>query len=232
MSLRILSAGSTLHGLRACADHAARALGMPITIATDHGHNIRDAILRGTAEADVVLLPADMVDTLAGKSLVGESIALGTVGIGGVVRSGAPVPDVSTTERLRLALLAADAVLLTRAPTGEHLISVIAQLELQDTVAAKLRRFDTATKLNFDLASRDGNALGFGPETEIRAGQGVTWIGEVPPEIQLALSYKAAAMTNATQEADAFLAFLAQPSARAALAASGVRLGPACLTKM
>ena len=33
----ILSAGSTLHGMRACA---AQVTGTPIDVATDHGHNI------------------------------------------------------------------------------------------------------------------------------------------------------------------------------------------------
>ena len=63
--LRVLSAGSTLHGLRACASLAAQAVGGKVAIATDHGHTIRDEVLSGTAQADVVLLPADMIDALA-----------------------------------------------------------------------------------------------------------------------------------------------------------------------
>ena len=225
MPLRILSAGSTLHGLEACADAAAQALGTTLTLATDHGHNIRDGILRGAIDADVVLLPADMVNALAARGLVGESTALGTVAIGGVVRSGATAPDIFTMAKLRLALLSAEAVLLTRAPTGEHLLRVIGKLGLQSAVAEKLVQFDTATKLNLDIATRDGAALGFGPETEIRAGKGVTWIGGVPEGIQIALPYKATVLTGAPEEARGFLSFLQTSEARAAFAASGVRFG-------
>ncbi len=225
MSLRILSAGSTLHGVRDCAALGAQAVGIEIDVVTDHGHNIRDALQRGGTTADVVLLPANMIAVLSAKNLLQESVALGTVGIGGVVRESEHVPQIATMAQLRDALTAADAVLLTNAPTGEHLMGVIAKLGLRDSVAGKLLHFDTSTKLNIALAAGSGNALGFGPETEIRAGKGVRWIGDVPMEIQIALPY-AAAMATGTMQADAarrFLAFLATPAAREAFAKTGVR---------
>lgn len=239
-SLRILSAGSTLHGVRACAALAARtpgvapevALGGAFDVATDHGHNIRDALQRGEAGADVVLLPADMIDALAAKNLLRDSVLLGTVGIGGAVRAGSRAPDIATMDALRAALIAADAVLLTRAPTGDHLLDVIATLGLADVVAAKLERFATSTRLNAALAQRSDNALGFGPETEIRAGQdvagGVVWVGDVPDEIQIALPYAAAMLTRAREiaTARAFLNFLATAPAREAFAKTGVRTEP------
>src|SRR5690242_7902736 len=131
MNLSILSAGSTLHGLRACAPLAAQSLGIELDLATDHGHNIRDAVKRGTVQTDVVLLPADMIAALGDR--LREPVPLGTVGIGGAVRAGARAPDISTMEKLRGALVLADAVLLTRAPTGEHLLDVVALLGLRDT---------------------------------------------------------------------------------------------------
>ena len=223
--LQVLSAGSTLHGARACASLTAQAIAAQIEVATDHGHNIRDSLLRGQAKADVVLLPVDMAAILAAKGLVEDTVSLGTVGIGGVVREGSNVPKIATMDKLRAALIAADTVLLTTGPTGEHLMKVIAKLGLTDQVVAKLLRFDTSTKLNIALAARSDHALGFGPETEIRAGIGVKWIGDVPDEIQVALPY-AAAMVTGTTAVDAarrFLAFLGTEDARAAFAKTGVR---------
>jgi hypothetical protein len=78
---------------------------------------------------------------------------------------------------------AADAVLLTRAPTGDHLVQAIARLGLAEVIADKLRRFDTSTPLNRHLADRaDTAALGFGPVTEIKAwhGKGVAYAGRSP----------------------------------------------------
>lgn len=223
--LRVLSADSTLHGLKACLSSAQQTIGTPIKLATDHGHNIRNAILQGGLNADIVLLPADMISELAANNIVGETVALGSVGIGGVVCAGVTHPAIGTMADLRAALVAADAILLTRAPTGDHLLNVIDQFGLRDVVAQKLLRFHTGTRLNHDLAGRNKNALGFAPETEIRASPGVAYVGDVPDEIQIALPYAAAALTAAASSAAAraFLQFLKTPSARAAFAANGVR---------
>lgn len=225
MPLRILSAGSTLHGARICATLAAPVIGSACDVATDHGHNIRDDLHSGDVNADVILLPADMVVALTVKNVLQDSVSLGTVGIGGVIREGSRAPLIATMPNLRDALIAADAVLLTNAPTGEHLMDTIANLDLRDAVAGKLLRFDTSTKLNIALAARSDNALGFGPETEIRAGKSVTWIGDVPDEIQIALPYAAAIVTGTAQldAARKFLAFLETGQPREAFASTGVR---------
>jgi molybdate transport system substrate-binding protein len=227
--LKILSAGSTLYGLRGCAEMFGRERGIPVQVATDHGHHIHQAALRGETDADVVLLPADMVAALtaAGVADGGTKVAIGTVRIGAAVRADTPVPDVSTVAALRNALLAADAVLLTRAPTGDHLMQAIARLGLAGAIADKLRRFDTSTLLNRHLADRaDTAAIGFGPVTEIKSwrGKGVVYAGSIPDEVQVVLSYGAAVLTR-TQEreqAHALLAFLATPAAREQFLASGV----------
>ena len=223
-TIKILSAGSMLHAMRECAALASPMSAGTIEIATDHGHNIHDALTRGTADADIVLVPADMATALEVAGLVRTAVALGTVGIGGVVRAGSNAPKIGTMPELRKALSDADAVLLTRAPTGNHLMTVITQFGLGDIVAPKLSRFETSTALNIHLAARNNDALGFGPETEIRAGKGVAWIGDVPAEIQIALPYAAVVLTNtkAPDIADAFMRFLATDAARDIFRRSGV----------
>jgi molybdate transport system substrate-binding protein len=227
--LKILSAGSTLYGLRPCAEMFERERGIPIQVATDHGHHIHQAALRGEADADVVLLPADMIAALAAAGVAdgGTKVAIGSVRIGAAVRADAPVPDVSTVAALRNALLAADAVLLTRAPTGNHLMQAIARLGLAEAIADKLRRFDTSTLLNGQLADRaDAAALGFGPVTEIKSwhGKGVVYAGAIPDEVQVVLPYGAAMLrrTQQREQAHTLLAFLATSVARAQFLASGV----------
>jgi molybdate transport system substrate-binding protein len=223
-TIKVLSAGSTLHAMRECAALASPVPAGTIEVFTDHGHNIRDAVTRGTADADIVLIPADMAAALEKAGLVRTTVALGTVGIGGVVRAGSNAPKIGSMPEIRTALADADAVLLTRAPTGNHLMTVIAQFGLGDIVAPKLSRFETSTALNIHLTARSDNALGFGPETEIRAGKGVAWIGDVPAEIQIALPYAAAILTNtkAPAIADAFTRFLATDAARDIFRRSGV----------
>jgi molybdate transport system substrate-binding protein len=223
--LKILSAGSTLYGLRGCAEMFGRERGIPVQVATDHGHHIHQAALRGEADADVVLLPADMTAALAAAGVAddGTKVAIGSVRIGAAVHADAPVPDVSTVAALRNALLAANAVLLTRAPTGDHLMQAIARVGVAEAIADKLQRFDTSTLLNRHLA--DTAAIGFGPVTGIKSwhGKGVVYAGAIPDEMQIVLPYGAAVLRR-TQErelAHALLAFLATSAAREQFLASG-----------
>jgi len=232
--LHVLSAGSTLHGLRPCTAAFTLATAIPVSVATDHAHTIQDEVFRSAVDADVILLPVDMVAALAAAGLVAREpvAALGHVGIGGAVPAAAPPPDISTMEKLSSALLSASGVLLTHAPTGDHLLEVIDRLGLTGAVAGKLRRFGTATQLAAHLATSPPNTIGFAPETEIRGwqhgnpGQGhVTWAGPVPDEIQIALPYAAAMLTTtrAPEAARALLEFLSTAEARNHFQASGVR---------
>jgi molybdate transport system substrate-binding protein len=227
--LKVPSAGSTLYGLRPCAEILARSAGIAVDVATDHGHNIHRAAMRGEADADVVVLPADMIAAIADAGLADKEtvIAIGAVRIGAAVRADALPRDVSTMDALRRTLAAAAAVLLTRAPTGDHLMRTIARLGLAEAVAGKLRRFDTSMLLNRHLAENAGlGAIGFGPATEIKAweGKGVGWAGAIPDEIQVVLPYAAAMLTHtrAHEQARALLGFLATAEARQYFLATGV----------
>ena len=129
-------------------------------------------------------------------------------------------------DALRRAFVSAEAVLLTLAPTGDHLMKVIERFGLTATVAPKLQRFDTATLLNRHLAENGTpGAIGFGPATEILAwrGKGVEWGGPVPDEIQIVLPYSAVMLSGAKAEpAKRLLAFLATAPARKHFTDSGV----------
>ncbi|HWI18927.1 MAG TPA: substrate-binding domain-containing protein [Vicinamibacterales bacterium] len=228
-SLKILSAGSTLYGVKPVAEIFTRETGIPVKVATDHGHNIHKFALEGTTDADVVLVPADWSRELvaAGRTEKDALVDIGAVRIGACVREDAPKPDVSTMDAFKQALTAAQTVLLTNAPTGDHLLKVIERIGLADEVGRKLRRFDTATMLNKHLAANpEPGALGFGPTTEILnwRGKGVALAGTVPNEIQVVLAYQAAMLkrTGAGTECRKFLAFLATPAARKYFHDSGV----------
>ena len=226
--LKVLSAGSTLYGLRPAAAQFSRESGIPVLVATDHGHNIEKFTLAGTADADVVMIPNAMLAKVTAAGMVGsDPVAIGAVRIGAAVRNDAPRPDITTMDALRRSIASANSVLLTLAPTGDHLLQVIERLGLASAVAPKLKRFDTATLLNKHLSENPGpGALGFGPTTEILTwrGKGVTLAGVVPDEIQIVLPYQAAILkrTQANEEARSLLAFLTTPAARKHFLDSGV----------
>jgi molybdate transport system substrate-binding protein len=146
--------------------------------------------------------------------------------MGAAIKAGAPRPDIANMDALRRAFVSADSVLLTLAPTGDHLMKVIERLGIAATVAPKLKRFDTATRLNKHIADNGTDkTLGFGPATEILAwrGKGVDWGGPVPEEIQIVLPYSAVMLGGAQAElSKRFLAFLATAPARKHFTDSGV----------
>ena len=227
--LKVLSAGSTLYGMRPAAETFTRGAGIPVAVATDHGHNIEKFALAGTADADVVVIPTAMMAKLVAADRADKSslVEIGAVRIGAAVHDSATRPDVTRMDTLRAAVLAAKEVLLTNAPTGEHLAQVFARMGIENEVKPKTKRFDTATLLNKYIAEHpQAGALGFGPTTEILTwrGKGVTMAGNLPDEIQIVLPYQAG-MLNRTPSAESarkLLAFLATPPARKHFHDSGV----------
>jgi molybdate transport system substrate-binding protein len=224
--LRVLAAGSAIRALRMLAPACETAIGGALEIATDHGHNILARMSAGENIADVLLLPIAMIDELTAQgALAPPRLALGEVATSAVICEGAPAPGVETLDGLRAALARASVILLTTAPSGEHMLRVIERLGLTREALRKTMRFDKSVQINDWLASaRDLHALGFGPTTEIVGAPGVSHGGLVAEEAQMVLPYGAAS-TQAARDmpaATAFLAFLGGDQARAAFIATGM----------
>jgi molybdate transport system substrate-binding protein len=227
--LKVLSAGSTLYGMRPAAETFTRDAGVPVAVATDHGHNIEKFALSGTADADVVVIPTPMMNKLlaAERADKGSLVDIGAVRIGAAIHDKAARPDVTRMESLRAAVLAAREVLLTNAPTGQHLAQVFARMGIENDVKPKTKRFDTATLLNKYIAEHpDAGALGFGPTTEILTwrSKGVTMASNLPDTIQVVLPYQAGMLSRTLSGGSArqLLTFLATPPARKHFHDSGV----------
>lgn len=227
-SVVIASAGSTLFGARAAVEHLVTVGGSPVSVITDHGHLLFAQASDGTLAADVVMLPSDMIEALsrAGRLFPAERVALGSVNIAAAVCKGSSEVDVRTVERLSRAFMEAREIVLTLAPTGEHMMGVINDLGLMSAVSDKIRRFDKSIEVNAYLASAEYGALAFGPATEIRAwaDRGIQHCAAIPDELQVVLPY-AAAILSATGNSSAaiqFLDYLRSAESRAQFAATGV----------
>ncbi len=227
--LKVLTAGSTLYGMRGAGEAFARASGIPVAVATDHGHSIEKFALIGTTDADVVVIPTAMMAKLVAADRAGKAslIEIGAVRIGAAVHDKAKRPDVTSMDALRAAVVAAKEVLLTNAPTGEHLVKVFVQMGVDAAVNPKTKRFDTATLLNKYIAENPSvEALGFGPTTEILGwrGKGVAMAGTVPDSIHVVLPYQAGALkrTQSAEAAGKLLSFMKTPAALKFFHDSGV----------
>lgn len=225
--LRILSAG------------AAQAVVEPLMAAFRREGNdvaaefgavgaMKARLLEG-APADAIILTAAMIDELIGAGHVraGSRADLGRVGTGVAVRAGTPLPEVRTIETLRGNLLAARKIVCPDpaiATAGKIVMGALERLGIAEQARSKLQFFPNGYAAMKWLAASGGQLeVGITQNTEIKANNGVTYVGPLPDELQMKTTYSAGLCTRATdlETAMSFLARLTGPANRLAREAAG-----------
>ena len=224
--IRVLSAGAVEPGLRAAAGAYTKQSGNEVKITFNTAPEIRKRMEAGET-FDVVIAPPAALDELAAAGkLAADRAALGRVGLGVAVRPGADVPDISSTERLRASVLAADSIVFNRASTGIYLENLFKKMGIYEPILPKTTRYPDAGAVMEHVLKGKGKEIGFGPITEIllQREKGLKLVGPLPADIQNYTSYSAAPMTAATsgELARAFVRYLGGPEAKALLASAGV----------
>jgi molybdate transport system substrate-binding protein len=225
--LKVLSAGAVQPGLNAAAKIFHDRTGDNATVvyspATDLGKRV------GSGEiADIIIASPVVIGDLAksGRVLSDGQVALGRVGVGIVVRDGAPRPDISSMPALKAALLDADAVAYNTASSGAYVEAMLKKLGVFDQIEGRLVRVFDGNAVMRRLVDGKGKEFGFGGITDILLNEenGVRLVGPLPAEIQNYTSYTGALIAAAPNPggAKAFLAYLATPDARALFAANGI----------
>ena len=148
-------------------------------------------------EADVVIMDGHGADMLDQKQMTkpGSRINLAESFIGMVARSGQPKPDISTTEGLRKALLAAKSVAVSDSSSGTYLSTVgFKKLGVAEEVAKKLRkvRGPPSGEPVAAVIARGEAEIGFQQVAELIHTLGVDFVGALPakakqPEAAVAL---------------------------------------------
>jgi molybdate transport system substrate-binding protein len=206
--LRILSAGAAKGLVEALAGAFEAERGTRIDATFDSAGAISNAAVGG-APADLVILPAGMLDTLASQALVdGETTAaLGRVPTGIAVASGQAAPDVHDAHALRAALNGASALYCPdtmRSTAGIHFAGVLRTLSLHETLSPRLRPYANGAKAMAALAASGlPDAIGCTQITEILYTPGVVLVGALPPPFELTTLYAVAVSTSVRASADA-----------------------------
>jgi len=184
--------------------------------------------LSASGRPDIVVLPAAALD-LADKASVlrpGSRIDLARVGIGVVVRAGAPLPDISSVDALRKTLLAARSVAhpdpLGGGFAGVQIARMFARLGIADAIKPKISLAYAFTGGVAQVANGDAE-IGLFNISEILPVKGVTLVGQLPPELQSYITFSAALHAGGTapEPAAGFLRALAAPNAREAWRSAG-----------
>ena len=226
-AIEVLSAGAVEPGLAAAAESFRRSSGREVTIRYATAPVLRQKVTAGEA-ADVVIAPESVIAEFAKSGLVdgAHQAPLGRVGVGVVVREGAPSPDISSADALKRAVTSAGSVVYNRASTGLYLDTLFQRLGIADQIAPRTTRYPDGASVMEHIAKGRPDEIGFGAITEILLyrGKGVRFVGPLPAEVQNTTAYAAAPTSRrgTAEEAGAFVQYLASPAARSIFASHGI----------
>ena len=228
-TLRLLSAGSIRRGVTAVMQLFEGSAGARVDAQFSSAPKVRERVLAGET-ADVVIASKSALDTLAGQSRidVASRTVIGRTTMAVAIHKDRTIPDLSTTDAFREALLAAEKVLYNQGSSGAHAAAVIDQLGLREPLGTRFCVVQNGAEMFGKITSSPGTVLGLAHVTNIvdqmAKGEPVALAGRFPAEIQHATQYDAAVAAGAEhpQLAGAFVRLFASPEGRQHLAASGL----------
>jgi molybdate transport system substrate-binding protein len=206
MELEVLSAGAARALVLALAPAVQAATGAALCSEFGAVGAIVDKFLAG-APCDLIILTAAKLDTLVqhGGVMLDTVAALGRVRTGIAVRAGDVPPLIAERDGLRRSLLAATEIYLpdpVQSTAGAHFRKVLRELSIDDAVASRLHVADSGAIAMRELGqSHELGAIGCTQISEIYYEAGVTLVGPLPAEFELATEYSVAVATTARQPA-------------------------------
>ncbi len=225
--LKVISAGAVAPGMQAFAEVVMRETGHNLVFQFNTAPEIARRLAAGDAY-DILIAPPDAITQASkdGKVVAETRVPVGRVGAGVVVRNGAPLPNVATTDALKQALLSADSVVYNTASTGIYLDKLFEKMGILEQLNPKITRYPDGAAVMEHVSRGKGNEIGFGAMTEIKAyeAKGVQLAGPLPPEVQNYTRYEAVMMSLATspEAVKGVLKLLATPAGKAAIASGGI----------
>lgn len=196
------------------AAYGARAAG-PITIEAVGGVDAAKRVQAGEA-FDLVVLASDAIDKLisAGHLRAGSRVDLVRSGVAVAVRAGAAMPDLSTEDAVRAAVLAARSVSCSTGPSGVALGKLFERWGIAEQIAGRMVQAPPGVPVG-TLVARGEVELGFQQLSELLHLEGITVAGPLPPAIQIVTTFSAGIPvgTARAEEVRALLDFMVSPAA-------------------
>jgi molybdate transport system substrate-binding protein len=221
--ITVMSGAAVEAGLVIAAETFRKQTGNDVRIVFATTPEIRKRVAGGETPDVVIAPPAALDDLVKSGKIDGTArVPVGRVGVGVVIREGAPKPDISTTDALKRAVLAADTVIYNRASSGLFVEGLLQRLGLAEQIEAKTKRY-AGTDMIEPLIKGKGNEIGFMPVAEILhfRDRGLQLVGPLPDEIQNYASYAAQSVSK-SEAAMAFVHFLETPESKGIFAAAGI----------
>ncbi len=196
------------------AAYGTRAAGA-ITIESVGGVDAAKRVQAGEA-FDLVVLASDAIDKLiaAGHLRAGSRVDLVRSGVAVAVRAGEPLPDLSSEDAVRSAVLAARSVSCSTGPSGVALGKLFERWGIADQIASRMVQAPPGVPVGA-LVARGEVALGFQQLSELLHVDGITVAGPLPAAIQIITTFSAGVPvgTARADEVRALLDFMVSPAA-------------------
>lgn len=217
--VKVISAGAVRGVVGGMIEDYSRSTGHKFDFTVGPTGLLRDTIASGKP-ADLIIASAPLMAELekTGKMMPGSRVDIGRLGLGVVVRAGSPLPDISTPEAVKQALVNARTIAYTDPKLGGtsvlHLMKFAEIMGIKDEV---IRKGVPATGGN-DAATKvaDGKAdITVILMSEVHAKE-ARLVGPLPEPIQLWTVYSAAIPVSSAEpgHARAFIAALTAPAMR------------------
>ena len=222
--LNILSAGAVSPGLVRVIDAFRRKTGDDVMASFATAPELRKRLASGES-ADIVIAPPELLDELTRSGRAGaERVMVGRIGVGVMVRDGAPLPGIANVEELKQSLLNSESIVFNQASTGLYIDSLFKRLGIAAETEAKTARCADFAAVRDHVSKGQSNAIAFGATTVIveSTAKGVKFVGPLPAEIQNYTAYAAALTSNAGNHAAAFMDYLGTSEAKFILTSVGI----------
>ena len=191
-----------------------RATGHKLVLNFDVANALKRRIEAGES-FDLAILTAPVMDEMIkqGKIVEDSRVIVARGGMGLAIRSGAPKPDIGTTEALKRAFLNTRSITYPKEGlAGIHMNKVMERLGIADVVGPKATL--TGAGSPAELVARGEVEMAAHIIPELLAVHGVDLLGPLPPEVQtyIVLPGGVSASAVQAQAAKEFLKFLTGPT--------------------
>ena len=225
--IKVLAAGATEEIFAELVPQFEKSSGHKVVTTFTGTASIKKQISAGEVY-DLVIVGGPEIDAFIqqGKIVPGSRTDLVKSGVGVAVRAGSPKPDISSSEALKMTLLAAKSVGISTGPSGVHMASLFERMGISDQIQPKLKQTTSGVRIGSIIASGEAE-IGFQQISELIHSPGLDYIGPLPSEAQKITVYSAGIHSGAKQQeaAKALVKSLSAPAAAVVIKKYGMEPG-------
>lgn len=197
--VRLLASGAVKDAYLELLPEFERVSGHKVSAAWSSTTEIQKRIMAGEVADLVILGNAGTEELVRQGKLVASTLAVfAKSGIYVAVRSGAPIPDISSVDTLKSSVLTAKSVAYSEGASGTYLVGMFQKLGIYDQVKLKAS-IAKANEPVGDKLVRGEADIGFHQLSELIPVAGIQIVGPLPPKLQHITVFSGAIHSEAKQ---------------------------------